>query len=580
MGKRLSAQLVISSLAQQSSAPIKLTQVDIIYKGNLKNVRILHDPKHMPDSTTKDELLSINSILLRQTDAAADEPALSKSTLVSLSQFLAGECDLRFTPGITKVLIFDVTPRAAGDLEAVTVTLSVEEKDFDFQIVVTDNDLRQQNIWCKGVVEPIRKIFGNESSNVVKILPKPPKMRIEVLSLKRSYFADELIAIEIHVINDEDSDANIMLEVRLLGHSENFPVLEWLSDEEGSTIIKQDIHDEGVNHYQGKLLITPIGQLASIQTRNAKISLQAGPEAAEYVLEVKALYRLLTDPDTPITKATEVDLLFIKPFEVNYNLSPRTHPGCWPNYFYMENDNDDTNSTLKEVMSAEGISQNWSLTTRIKSLGTESIRIESVILQVLGKLNDVICKITHAGGPSHGMAVIMPADVERLTFGIEVQKYRLEDSQSTVLHLQLEIRWRRESALASSTITNIAVPELVIPFGEPRVLAVARNALGTNRLIHLEYTVENPSMYVLAFNVTMETSEEFAFSGAKATTLQLVPLSRYTVQYHLLPLVRGKWISPLFRVVDVHFNKTLTVHATDGMRSDAKGTFIWVEDDS
>ena len=84
-------------------------------------------------------------------------------------------------------------------------------------------------------------------------------------------------------------------------------------------------------------------------------------------------------------------------------------------------------------------------------------------------------------------------------------------------------------------------------------------------------------MYFLSFDLGMETSEQFAFSGAKTTSLQLVPLARHTVRYSLLPLVKGGWINPQFRAVDLHFNKTLKIHATEGLRSDAKGTYIWID---
>ena len=77
----------------------------------------------------------------------------------------------------------------------------------------------------------------------------------------------------------------------------------------------------------------------------------------------------------------------------------------------------------------------------------------------------------------------------------------------------------------------------------------------------------------------MDTSEEFAFSGPKNVSVQLVPLSRYSHRYTLLPFVKGVWISPHFRVYDTYFQKTLKVNATEGMRSDKKGVSIWVDSD-
>lgn len=113
------------------------------------------------------------------------------------------------------------------------------------------------------------------------------------------------------------------------------------------------------------------------------------------------------------------------------------------------------------------------------------------------------------------------------------------------------------------------------------MLASVRQAEpGPPALIRLEYAFENPSMHFLAFNLTMEASEDFAFSGPKTTSLQLVPLSRHTVHYSLLPYARGTWIQPQLKVVDMYFNKLLRISATEGMRSEKKGIMIWVDGDA
>lgn len=84
-------------------------------------------------------------------------------------------------------------------------------------------------------------------------------------------------------------------------------------------------------------------------------------------------------------------------------------------------------------------------------------------------------------------------------------------------------------------------------------------------------------MHFLTFEVNMEASEEFGFSGPKLRALNLLPLSRQTVRFNILPLVAGAWITPQLRVVDRYFNKTLKVQATDGMKLDKKGVMIWVD---
>ncbi|MCJ1468758.1 hypothetical protein MMC07_007388 [Pseudocyphellaria aurata] len=556
------------------------TSSQIVFGGRLKDVRIQHDPKIMPEATSKDKLVLLYDNMLRNSNAVTNDTTLSVSEptvsgAIPPSQFLPGLCDLTFTPGITKAISFDILPRESGDLEAMSVTLCVEGSDFDFEIMVANSDLRHQNFWVKSIVGLSKKGLGSENTSVVRILPKPSKMRIEFLSLKRSYFTNELVTLDVHVINEEQTDADILLELRLHGHSGTIPDINLVSEGSSSESPTQNISYQGVGNDSGKLYTMSIGQLALAEAREMKILLQAESEAAEYVLEMKALYHLLSDPDTLITKIVEIELVFVRPFEVNYGLVPRIHLAPWPSYFNVD-DCEDSSESASKYVGATGLCQNWSLTAKIASFGTEAINIENVRLGMVSEPDDATCKIYPAAGSIQGEAVIMPADLHKRKFDLEVQKYSLEDSQPTALDLQIEIQWRRESPRASSTVSHVAVPELIIPFGEPRVLAVAKTEQ-QNGLIYLEYTIENPSKYVLSFDLGMETSEEFAFSGAKAISLQLVPLARHTVRYSLLPLMTGRWISPQFRAVDLHFNKTLKIHAIDGYSSDSKGSYIWVD---
>lgn len=558
--------------------PITLTSIKIAFEGRLKNAKVHHDPEVVPEATSKDKLVLLYNTSLRQPASVVDETSLPEPCTVLPSLLLLGPCNLTFAPGTTKAVSFDIVPRDSGNMEAISVTLCIEGPDFDFEVVVANSDfLRPENLWFKSKIGLSKKALGNENSSMVRILPKPPKMRIEIPSLKKSYFTDELVALDFHMINEEQMGADVLLEVRLIGHSEKIPDINLVSEvtlPEGTT---ENFYHDGVGNRSGKLYSVSIGQLASAETRKINITLQAEPNATEYSLEMKALYHLLSDPDTLITKIVLIELEFIRPFEVNYSLVPRVHPTPWPSYFNMEDHDENSGSVSKEDIAASGPCQNWSMTAKIASYGTEAIIIEDVRLGLLNDPDDAMCGIAPALGSVQGEAIIMPAELQRRKFDLEVQKYSLEDSQPTALNLQIEIQWRRKSSLASSNICSVAVPELVIPFGEPWVLAVAKNEQQKNGLVYLEYTIENPSMHVLSFNLSMATSEEFAFSGAKATSLQLVPLTRHTVRYSLLPLVRGRWIQPQFRALDLHFNKTLKIHATEGLRSDAKGTFIWVD---
>ena len=85
-------------------------------------------------------------------------------------------------------------------------------------------------------------------------------------------------------------------------------------------------------------------------------------------------------------------------------------------------------------------------------------------------------------------------------------------------------------------------------------------------------------MHFLTFNISMESSEHFAFSGPKASAISLVPVSRYEVRYKILPNKKGQWVKVALSVVDAYFNQTLRVQAAgEGVKGDKKGgILVWV----
>jgi hypothetical protein len=115
---------------------------------------------------------------------------------------------------------------------------------------------------------------------------------------------------------------------------------------------------------------------------------------------------------------------------------------------------------------------------------------------------------------------------------------------------------------------------------EPRVLASVYHAAKPEDdipgLLQMDMTVENPSNHFLTFGLSMEPSEDFAFSGAKQTTLNLLPQSRRTITYRLFPHVSGVYIRPKLTVRDKYFQKVLRIIPTEGMKIDEEGLLVWV----
>ena len=135
--------------------------------------------------------------------------------------------------------------------------------------------------------------------------------------------------------------------------------------------------------------------------------------------------------------------------------------------------------------------------------------------------------------------------------------------------------------------------------------------------------IENASNHFLTFGVSMDTSEEFAFSGPKLSAVPVLPVSRREVEYRILPTglaglagldekeegekegkgqksekgkkgegkkeatkvevgasgEKGYWIKPGLTVRDKYFQKVLRViPASEGVKVDAKegGFLVWV----
>lgn len=422
--------------------------------------------------------------------------------------------------------------------------------------------------WTQGKKGSKQTNLGRERPSTVNILPKPPKVLLNLLDEDKVFYTNERIKLPVQLVNEEDEEADISLDIRILGHAVEKPIVQW-SDADDDAPITATSKDS-----LGTLLAHPIGRLPVGSTTSDSLVILPISEPAEYVIEVKATYHLISDLETQITKSISIVLQIVGPFEANYDFSPRVHPDTWPSYFQVEEDlmAEDTKTTEAE---ASGIAQKWCLTSRIVSFADENLIIQDLELFTLAVNGGSQCTIRKNESLSQELE-IKPKDAEEASFDVDVQKDSLDDRRSVTLDLSLNVSWRRDSPTAAVNVTPLAVPRLLVAGGEPRVLASTTYSTIVPNLIHLDYTFENPTMHLLTFNLSMEPNEDFALSGSKFRSLQLVPLTRETVRFNLYPTVTGVWIQPNLKVVDRYFNKTLRISATEGMRADKKGILVWV----
>ncbi|GES65143.1 Gryzun trafficking through golgi-domain-containing protein [Aspergillus terreus] len=572
VGEPLSVQLVIRSCAQPSSAPIRFSAVKVVFEGCLRPIKLESSDDESSDTTSP---CTISSISLQEPRLSADISSLQSPT--SHLETLTGVADLTIGPSQTKVYNLICTPREAGESRVASATLLIEEEKFDLACAVRDLGDRNSFWWQQtpnGVAR--RRVGKGRDTTQCRILPKPPKIRITTPNLKDNYYTNERIVLKLGIHNDEDEAADILTETRLFGRPESAAKISWLDEEDSAE--PQDSGTstpiEGVAHF----LKRPIGVMESSARRELEIVLTGTDDASDYELEISCVYNLVSDVHTPIIATARVSLSIIRPFEANYEFHPRLHPLPWPDFFSVDDDMFEGQSTPKPA----GLYQRWCLNSKLVSFALEPLVIEKVSLVLLGIGGGSTCHIGPEEVASPETPEIRPEELRESNFTLDMQKIVLGDRRPTAVNLALEIVWRRSSDESSenthtSTTSTLAVPRFVVPSGEPRVLA---SAVGSNTLpglVHVDYTLENPSTHFLTFNLTMEASEHFAFSGPKTMVVQLVPLSRHTVRYNLLASKRGQWIQPQLLVVDTYFNKTLRVLPTEDMRSDKKGIWVWVD---
>jgi hypothetical protein len=411
--------------------------------------------------------------------------------------------------------------------------------------------------------------------DTIQVLPKPPKVQLRILNLKEQYFIGERVALEIQIFNEEaeDVDASIRAEGRDITQAN--VSLAWKHEQKEDA----DLDSKSLQ----------IGNISANESKSHVLEFMAPSDLSEYKLRLEVKYRLASDTETEVVKTLESTIPFVSPFEANYDFGPRLHGGAYPNYFNLpdlaEDDQGQTNV-------ARGISQRWCLTSRVVSFSSQPILVEATRLVVKRITSNAVCDVEESPKPQqppHSMRLKEMMDVPHI---LEVRKLTLEDRRPSSLELALAVSWRRHDAGAEDkTTTMLAVPSMIIPSAEPRVLCVAEASTVTDdQSITVSYMLENPSMHLLTFNITMEASESFAFSGSKHRSVSLTPMSRVRMDYRLFVYdvedddlterhgQKGHWIWPALKVVDAYFQKTLRVlDAGDGIQSDDRGGVgIWI----
>ncbi|KAJ8116226.1 hypothetical protein OPT61_g2302 [Boeremia exigua] len=552
VGEPLKSQIVITSTARLGSAPITLSSIHVQFKGGLSEVRLTHEAEKGTSS-------AYFECILQESSAPLEKPKWT------------GSSDLTLQPGQTKVYNFPLVFREAGDVEATAYIFEINTERFDLKCSDTDLQTEPHSTWwikAESGVKP-RKV-KRLSGITTHILPKPPKMEIRLPDVREQYFTDEPVTLAIEISNQEEEETEAVLEVRLLGRSKDTLAYTWV-DRPASSPMKE-IPPAPDGSIDVNLPGHVVGQLSQGARTTEKISFTAPADPADYALEVKVLYHLLSDRETPISKIMIADLVFNSPFEASYDLNARVHPEPWPSYFELQEAESNHNA---ETADAFGIAQKWGLRAKVASFADEQLVVKDLAIEVHSIHGGATCDVVKEFAPTETSMNLQ--ELHNWTFSLDIRKNNLEERRSTALDTTLNITWQRTSALdAEPILSSLPIPRIQIPSSEPRVLASSSPSSTVPDLLHMDYTLENPTMHFLTFEFNMEASEEFGFSGPKLKVINLLPTSRQTVRYNILPMAKGVWISPNLKVIDRYFNKTLRVQATEGLRQDKGKVEVWV----
>ena len=575
VGIQLFSQLNLSSRMNDGAAPITFRELVLFFEGGLQQIRLFHDDTIEATATNLGETIQFCEI------------DLASSALRELH----GRANLTFLPRASKVLSFRSVPREAGEVRASRMTLAIGEELFTAEISIPFRERNRPAQWWRRRDSGLSRLqLDFERYCTIEIKPKPPKLRIDMPGLLETYYTDEKIDVRVNLVNEEEDVVDAILSAHLTGSGERTPPMRWSSRKkfEGGEGENSSMADEQHEDY-------PIGQLQSNETREEQISLQALPQMTELTLEVRADYTLRSDPKTLVSTTSRQSISVIGLFEANCDFVSRENHDPWPSLFTVSEADLDPSSP-------SGLVQKWTLAAKIASFGVEPLALERTVLRIVGSTCEAVCKLHQPAGKDSAELMLQSNELTERVFDMDVQAATLDEHRTSIISFELDIFWRRTELTAHhsaspptdsphspiaplpstapkpATKTTLLIPSLPVLFGEPRVLASAQPAPSDpTTLIHLAYTLENPSRHVLTFRLTMDASDEFAFSGPKSVTTTLVPLGRATFRYALLPTRQGAWLRPALKVVDLGFGKVLGVQAAEGCQADRRGLMVWAE---
>lgn len=582
VGEPCSGQLTVTSRASEGSVSVIMDDVKLLFETSLKPITLRHAAGSSGMEKCKDGAL-LSKVELKE-EQSKRLSAIAAQKRGQKSTVLVGEADLTFAPGETKVFEFSIPLRESETARALSATFSMSAEAFDLDYIVSfDHYVSPGVLWTK---VPIRKHIVRPDPHSIIILPKPPKMDIRFPSLSEQYYTDEAVSLELAIYNGEDEEVLAYLDVEVSSPQLSNPAVLFKVQLPAPPSLEDGTQKDEETENPAN---TQLGRISKSDSIKASLDLKPIKLQSVYDVALVLKYTLASDPDTRITRRQTIRLNVGSPFEANYDFSPRQDDRPWPSYFDKNTitppPTPPSATADSPASEPQGLTQNWALTARYCSFAREPLQIESASLSQTAPSSTIICSTSLSASSPSLPTQIAPEALGSTSFDVLIQKLSLDDRRSAPLDLSLSLAWRRldsDPSLPPNT-TTLPIPRLLVASSEPRVLAsyTSTPPSTTPPILHLHYTIENPSMHFLTFSAVMESSEKFAFEGPKSAMVQVLPLGRREIEYVVVPNVRGEWMGVNLVVTDRYFQKVLRVQPGEGMRvlEGGEGVGVWVPEE-
>jgi solute carrier family 25 protein 38 len=563
----------MTSEAHEATAPITFSTIKGLFKQGRYSFEIKHSPQ---DANQPQQIISL-----------ADESSVSTEDGKQVFHYSA---DLKFPAGRQAVweLSFDV--KDPGSLELEAVEMEIETDTYSVIYFVRTLHFQLPCLWYIPTKEGYwHKRMSRETPWIVEVKPKPPKVKLSILNIDQGIYTDEPVELTFQFTNEEEEEVSVAVDARLLSR-QGAPELSWqLTD--GPEATKPS----------SRALELP--NLAPTHSSSQTATFTAPPTPGKLILEAKLHYFLPSDPAIPLTKTFTETLAVTSPFEANYDFRPCTHPAPWPSYFSAD-------------APAPGLLQRWRLDVRMASFAAAPLAVHAVAVAPTRIPPGLASCVVVDAEEEQRQSEMAPRTMRALPFTLDTVRRPAKEHRAAALEAAVTVAWSRVRRGAASgsgrappavVSSTLAVPPLVVPALEPRVVADAVHGrapgggkdpsstaapaegegdvgAGGVPLTTLTLVMENPTAHPLTFDVAAPSGERLAFAGPKQAAVALLPYSRGEVVYRLVPL-RGKdggddaegdkRVVFGVRVQDRYFVREVEVLAGEGLEAH-EGGVSWV----